>query len=363
MKSLPQNPNLEFLKKEAKALCALHKRGDMACCDHIRTHDTSTKTKTDAEILSEKFSINDAQRIVAREYGYTSWATLKQFIESLSEPIFHGVTDKHAYHKGIVDSYDERSKRYDNSIWHRDLAKQTVDYCPPEISNTVLDIATGTGTIAFYTADIVGPTGSVTGIDISKGMLKKCKEKLKKSELRNLRFVYADAENLDFPANSFDRIYCSSAFFWMSHPLVALRHWFELLKPNGYIGFNAWPDNSFLWGDGARRALRKYRVNFTCHEVTGNIKKTRRLVELAGFSNVRIHEVKDGRYLKAEDVKGPPLTLHAYAPGQYPHPLFNVSENVLLLAQKAYEAEVDKRTTEKGIWHDMTMFYVYGQKL
>jgi len=33
-----------------------------------------------------------------------------------------------------------------------------------------------------------------------------------------------------------------------------------------------------------------------------------------------------------------------------------------LLAQKDYEAEVDKRTTEKGIWHDMTMFYVYGQK-
>ena len=104
MKSLPQKPNLEFLKKEAKALRALHKRGDVSCCDHIRKHDTSTTAKTDAEILLEKFSINDAQRIVAREYGYTSWATLKQFIESLSEPIFHGVADKHAYHKGIVDS-------------------------------------------------------------------------------------------------------------------------------------------------------------------------------------------------------------------------------------------------------------------
>ena len=78
---------------------------------------------------------------------------------------------------------------------------------------------------------------------------------------------------------------------------------------------------------------------------------------------MRIHEVKDGRYLNVDDVKGPPLTLHAYAPGQFPHPLANVSEETLLLAQKDYEIEVDKRATEKGIWHDMTMYYVYGQKL
>jgi len=76
----------------------------------------------------------------------------------------------------------------------------------------------------------------------------------------------------------------------------------------GRLGFNAWPDNSFVWGDGARRALRKYGVHFTCHEVTGNIEKTQQLVELAGFSNVRIYEVKDGRYTNADDLKGPPLT-------------------------------------------------------
>jgi ubiquinone/menaquinone biosynthesis C-methylase UbiE len=362
MKSLPKKPNLEFLKKQAKALRASHKQGDVSSCARIRKFDTAFKTKTDAAILSGKFSTNDAQRVVAREYGYTSWATLKHFVESLDLPAYHGVADKTAYHQAIVESYDKRSKVYDKSEWHRDLATQTVDYCPPETGGTVLDIATGTGTIAFYAAKLVGPKGSVTGIDISKGMLKKCNEKLQESGLSNLRFHYADAENLDFAPNSFDRIYCSSAFFWMSHPLAALRHWYELLKPNGQIGFNAWPDNSFLWGDGARRSLRKYGVNFTCHEVTGNMEKTRQLVELAGFNNVRINEVKDGRYISVEDAKGPPLNLKAYAPGQYPHPLTGVSEEILLLAQKDYEAEVDKRATEKGVWHDMTMYYVYGQK-
>lgn len=363
MKSLPKNPNLEFLNKEAKTLRALHRQGHVSCCEQIRKYDISFKAKSDAEILSGKFTINDAQRIVAREYGFLSWATLKHFVESLDSPTYHGVADKQSYHQAIVASYDKRSKNYDNSLWHRDLARQTVDYCPPEPGDAVLDIATGTGTIAFYSADLVGHSGLVTGIDISKGMLEKCKEKLKASALSNLRFIYADAESLDFPPNVFDRIYCSSAFFWMSHPLAALRHWFELLRPNGYLGFNAWPDNSFLWGDGARRALRKYGINFTCHEVTGNVNKTRQLVELAGFSNVRIHEIKEGRYISVDDAKGPPLTLNAYAPGQYPHPLANASEEILSLAQKDYEAEVDKLATENGVWHDMTMYYVYGQKL
>jgi ubiquinone/menaquinone biosynthesis C-methylase UbiE len=363
MKSLPKYPNLEFLKKEAKSLRALHRQGDRSCLDQIRQCDTSLKSKTNSEIFSKKFSINDAQRVIARSYGYSSWATLKHYIESLGSPAYHGVSDKLAYRQAIVDTYDKRIKFFDNSQWHCDLAKQTVDYCPPDIGDSVLDIATGTGTIAFYTANLVGPNGSVTGIDISNGMLRKSNEKLKSSGVKNLQFVYADAENLDFPINSFDRIYCSSAFFWMSHPLAALRHWFELVKPAGHFGFNAWPDNSFVWGDGARRALRKYGVHFTCHEVTGNIETTKRLMELAEFFNVRIHEVKDGRYVNANDLKGPPLRLNACAPGQYPHPLVNVSEEILLLAQKDYEAEINKLTTEKGIWHDMTMYYVYGQKL
>ena len=67
-----------------------------------------------------------------------------------------------------------------------------------------------------------------------------------KLNIGNLEFRYADAENLEFSPNSFDRIYCSSAFFWMSHPLATLRHWYELLKPNGQLGFNATPANSFL---------------------------------------------------------------------------------------------------------------------
>ena len=363
MKSLPKKPNIDFLKKQAKNLRALHKQRSDQCLPSIRQFDTSFSNKSNSDIFNFKFTLNDAQRILAREYGYSSWATLKHYIQSLSTPLYNGVSDSIAYHKTITDSYDERSKDYDNSEWHRGLAIQTVDYDPPEKAQKVLDIGTGTGTIAFYAADLVGPECSVIAIDISKGMLAKCQEKLADSDFRNIIFEYGDAENLEFKSNSFDRIYCSSAFFWMSHPQAVLRHWIELLKPGGIVGFNAWPDNSFVWGAGRRRALKKYGVDFLVHQATGTQKKCQQMLELAGFENIQIHEIEDGCYIPLDNNFGTlEIGIHSYAPGQYPHPLTGLSDEILSKVAADTKAEADRLKTDKGIWHDMTMYYVYGTK-
>lgn len=361
MKSLPKNPDLEFLKKEAKVLRALHKQGNVSCCERLRQNDISYKTRSDSELLSSKFSINDAQRIIAREYGYPSWATLKHYIQSLSSPLFNAVADKQAYHKGITDSYDKRAPVYDNHVWAREWSIQTVDFLPPKKGETILDIACGSGTIAFYIADMVGPQGMITGVDISHGMIKRCNEKLKESGLTNVRFQYGDLENLDFPPNYFDRMYCSAGLYLAINPQAALRHWFELLKPGGWLGFTAWPDNSFVWGDGERQALRKHGIDFTVHEFSGNKGKVQQLLELAGYEPIKIHEVERGRWMKREDFKGE-FGPGAFTPGQYPDPLEGVTKETLLLVQKDFETELDRLTTDKGVWHDMTTYFVYAQK-
>lgn len=362
MKSLPKHPSLEVLKNEAKALRALHRQGNRACCERLRDNDTSNKDKSDSQILGSRFTINDAQRIVAREYGYSSWATLKRYIESINLPLYNNVADRQGYHRTITDSYDERSKIYDNRQWHRGIAIKAVDYCPPQPGDSVLDVATGTGSIAFYAAELVGPAGHVIGVDISRGMLNKCNEKLTSSGLDNLEFMCADGETLPFPANSFDRIYCTSAIFWMSNLQATLRHWFELLKPDGHVGFNATPSSSFFWGDGARRVLATHGIEYTCNIPAGDYSNAREMLELAGYHNFRFYEEKDGRYLEVDDDIGPFLTLQGYAPGQYPHPLEGVPAEILKQCQTDYEAEVRKRATDKGAWHDMTQYYVNGQK-
>ena len=362
MKSLPRKPNLEFLKKEAKALRTLHKQADPACCEHIRLYDYSFKTKSDSEILATRFSINDAQRIIAREYGYTSWATLKRYIEALDSPLYQGVSDKAAYQKLVADSYDKRAAVYDNHIWAREWCMQLVELCPPSAGEKILDMGCGSGTIPFLIAEKVGTSGEIIGVDIAHAMIARCNKKLKDTSFTNLKFESGDVEQLDYPANSFDRIYASSILPWLENPQAALRHWCELLKPGGWIGLTVWPSNSFVWGDGERQALSKYGIELTVHEFSGTRDKTYQLMELAGYSNIMINVVERGRWMPAESLKGT-FSSGAYAIGQYPDPLENVPEEILQKANQDYWAEVDRQTTEQGVWHDMTTFYVCAQKI
>lgn len=361
MKSLPARPSLEFLKKEARTLRAMHKHGDRACCERIRACDTSCKNKTDAGILSGRFSINDAQRIIAREYGYTSWATLKQYVESLDSPVYQGVADKELYQKLVAESYDKRADVYDNHVWAREWCMQLLEFCPPGRGEKILDLGCGSGNIAFRIAEQVGPAGCILGVDIARRMLAFCNEKLENYPFTNLVFEYGDAEQLAYPPNSFDRIYASGILPWLTNPQAALRHWFERLKPGGWIGLTMWPGNSFVWGDGERQALRKYGIESTVHEFSGTKEKAHKLMELAGFADITIHVVERGRWVEAESLKGP-FDKGSYGIGQYPHPLENVPDDVLLKAQKEFEAEVDRLTTDKGVWHDMTTYFVCAQK-
>ena len=105
--------------------------------------------------------------------------------------------EQQAYHKHITATYDARSGHHDNSEWHRKTALKLIEELPPRTGDCVLDIGTGTGTIAFHAASLVGPDGKVTGIDLSAGMLFEANKILAASNLLNLEFILADAEHLE----------------------------------------------------------------------------------------------------------------------------------------------------------------------
>ena len=116
------------------------------------------------------------------------------------------------YKQEIADLYTRRSQTYDNSDWHLQIARRLVEYGQVSSGQQVLDIATGTGHVAIAATQIVGSEGRVIGVDISAGMLDVARNKALELNLNNTEFLLADAENLDFPGNSYDRIFCSSAF-------------------------------------------------------------------------------------------------------------------------------------------------------
>jgi ubiquinone/menaquinone biosynthesis C-methylase UbiE len=272
------------------------------------------------------------------------------------------IDDLQAYHKHITDTYDERSGNHEKSKWHRKTALRLVEELPPRAGDSVLDIGTGTGTIAFYAAPLVGPTGKVIAVDLSKGMLAEAEKKLAASGLDNLEFMLADAEHLGFSDNSFDRIYCASAFFCVLEPLVTLRHWFELLKTGGGLGFHALPETSYFWVSVARDVLANYGFPYLLNTPTGSIEKTRQLLSKAGFGDIDIREQNTGYYIPLEKAKQSWIQKDDFAPGQYPHPIRDVPPEILTQCQRDYEARIEELNTDKGVWNDVSMYYVYARK-
>jgi len=76
-----------------------------------------------------------------------------------------------------------------------------------------LDICTGTGSVAIELAKQVGENGVVVGLDFSRGMLEKAKEKANRLNLDQLYLVQANASQLPLKKSFFYGVTCSHAFY------------------------------------------------------------------------------------------------------------------------------------------------------
>lgn len=70
---LPQQPSLEQLKKQAKELLERFRASELAAVAEVRQFER----KPDPS----RFALNDAQRVLARAYGFESWPKLKAFVD------------------------------------------------------------------------------------------------------------------------------------------------------------------------------------------------------------------------------------------------------------------------------------------
>jgi ankyrin repeat protein len=77
-KQLPSSrANLEQLKKQAKNLLKGHEAGDRAAIELIRERHPRFLKSPHATISKGKFALADAQLVIAKQYGFDSWAKLK----------------------------------------------------------------------------------------------------------------------------------------------------------------------------------------------------------------------------------------------------------------------------------------------
>ena len=97
----------------------------------------------------------------------------------------------------------------------------------------ILDIGTGTGEILPWIAEYL-ESGTVIGTDISKKMIVRTRNKIKKRDLEDkVKVVYDDIQNSRFPDDHFDRIIATFTFTTVPDPRKTAEQCKRLLKEDG----------------------------------------------------------------------------------------------------------------------------------
>ena len=81
-KSLPERPSLAQLKLQAKELQQLHRDKRQSAAARIAANHPRFKYRDIRAALDAPLKLADAQLVIAREYGFESWASLKHVVET-----------------------------------------------------------------------------------------------------------------------------------------------------------------------------------------------------------------------------------------------------------------------------------------
>src|ERR1700681_3804614 len=104
----------------------------------------------------------------------------------------------------------------------------------------VLDVATGPGEPALSIADLVGPEGKVVGVDAVPEMVEAARRAGERRGFHNASFKVAFADDLPFPANTFDAVVSRFGVMFFPSPVDSVREMLRVLKPGGRIAMAVW---------------------------------------------------------------------------------------------------------------------------
>lgn len=97
------------------------------------------------------------------------------------------------------------------------------------------DFGCGVGTALASFAQILGPEGHVTGIDISEAQLDVARQRLAAMGARDVRLLAARADQVPLPDHSFDFVYSRYLLIHLTDPMAAVREMLRVLKPGGVL--------------------------------------------------------------------------------------------------------------------------------
>ncbi|MBX3235881.1 MAG: methyltransferase domain-containing protein [Nitrospiraceae bacterium] len=110
----------------------------------------------------------------------------------------------------------------------------------------VLDLGSGTGYPALLAGQVVGPSGSVMGLDLAESMLSVATRKAAELGLRHVNFRTGDVSTLPFEDGAFDAVISRFCLMFLPDIPKAAKEIARVLAPGGYLAAAVWasPDKN-----------------------------------------------------------------------------------------------------------------------
>jgi phosphatidylethanolamine/phosphatidyl-N-methylethanolamine N-methyltransferase len=130
--------------------------------------------------------------------------------------------------------YDIHSVFYDATFGRlvRRRIERAINHMNIGSDDLVLDMGIGTGqSLNFYPTD----RGRIVGVDLSAGMLRECRKKIREQGLERATVFQANALELPFEDSTFDHVFISHVISVVSDPVKLVQEAQRVAKPGSRI--------------------------------------------------------------------------------------------------------------------------------
>ena len=132
-------------------------------------------------------------------------------------------------------SKEEEDRLIQQSQLYDAVTRRLLNMAGVDRGMRVLDIGSGTGDVAMTAAELVGPEGSVVGVDMNPAILETARTRTREAGFANIEFVAGDSRTLDL--GDFDALIGRLVLMYMADPADALRQLAVRLRPGGIVAF------------------------------------------------------------------------------------------------------------------------------
>jgi ubiquinone/menaquinone biosynthesis C-methylase UbiE len=115
-----------------------------------------------------------------------------------------------------------------------------IDAAGFKVGERVIDIGCGGGVTSFDISRRVGPSGFVTGLDISPVLVEAATQRAREAGLKNVRFVAGDAGKTAAVGHDHDFLFSRFGVMFFEDPYSAFTHMRGFLRPGARMLIGCW---------------------------------------------------------------------------------------------------------------------------